>query len=71
MSISSAAFLIRAKCRFHCGIEITDKRHHRPVRARPGIDIEQRNAIDRLNRIGNLPNDILVASLRKIRHAFD
>ena len=71
MSINSAAFSNPAKRRLNYGIRITDKSHHRPVRTRAGIDIEQRNAIDRFNRISNLPNNILVSSVRKIRHTFD
>ena len=55
----------------NCNIRITNKSHHCPVCARPSINIEQRHAIDRLNRIGNLPNHILVAAFRKIRHTFD
>jgi hypothetical protein len=33
-------FFNPAKRRFDCGIRITDKSDHRPVRARAGIDIE-------------------------------
>jgi len=60
-----------AKGRFHRGIRTAHKRHHRSVRTRARIDIEQRNAVHRFNGIGDLPNDLQIAPLRKIRHAFN
>ena len=60
-----------AKGSFHRRFRIPDKRHHRPIRTRARIDIEQRNALYRFNCIGNLPNSIQIAPLRKIRHALD
>jgi hypothetical protein len=60
-----------AKGGLYGGIRIADKSHYRSIRARAGIDIEQRNTIDRLNHISDLPNNIVVTPLRKIRHALD
>jgi hypothetical protein len=60
-----------AKCRFHDGIGISNESHHGAIRACPRIDVQQRNAIDRLNRIRDLTNYISIAALGKIRHAFN
>jgi hypothetical protein len=60
-----------AKRRFHRRFRIPDERHNRPVRARARIDIEQRNALYGFNCIGDLPNDLQIAALRKIRHALN
>ena len=64
-------FFDRAKRRLDCCVGFADKSYHGPVRARPGINIEQRHAIHRFNHIGNLPNNIQIAPFRKIRHALD
>jgi hypothetical protein len=52
-------------------MRVSDESYYRPVRARARINVQQRNAIDRFNRIGDLPNNILISSLRKIRHTLD
>ena len=64
-------FLDSAKRRFNRRVRTSDQGHDRPVRRRARIDIEQRNALGRFNRVRDLPNYVFVASFRKIRHAFD
>ena len=60
-----------AKRPFYRGVRAPNEGHDRPVRRRARIDIEQRNAVCRFNRVGNLPNNFLVAPFRKIWHTLD
>ena len=64
-------FLNSAKRRFNGGFRTADKSDNRTIRGRARIDIEQRNALSRLNGVGDLSNHILIAPFRKVRYTLD
>ena len=50
-------FLNPAEGTFHHRLRVADKGYDGAIGARAGIDVEQRNSIDRFNRGGDLPDE--------------
>ena len=53
------------------GVRLTDKRHDRAVCRRSGINVEQLDAVNTLDLVGDLPDNGHIAAFAKIGDTFD
>ena len=64
-------FLNSAEGSFHRRFRTACERNNGAVRACTGVHVKQRDSFHRFNCCGDLANDIQVAALGEIGHAFD
>ncbi len=71
MSISSAALQIPPESRLGDGLRFTGKSDHGAVGSLARVNIEQRNALDSSDSVGNVFDNLFVAALAEIGHTFN
>ena len=70
MSISSRLSARRGK-RLLRPVRFTDKGHHGAVGALAGVDVQQLDALDAFNDVGDLLDDRQVTAFGEVRHTFN